>query len=552
MLSQIYTSAFIGINILDISVQVHLANGVPAFNIVGLANKAVSEAKERVRASLSYLGITLPAKRITINLSPSDITKEGNHYDLPIALCLLSGLGIVPVDELSEFSAMGELSLNGDVNPVAGVLPSAIYAMGKGRSFICPSANLEEAGFATTGEKILPAGNLLDLINHFKGNNIIDFLKPSDIATKNKEQNHHQNYPNFSEIKGQAVAKRASEIAATGGHNMLLSGPPGSGKTMIARAMLGILPKLTGQEMLNISMINSIAGVIKEEGLRLARPFRDPHHNCSMPAMVGGGVKASPGEVTLADNGILFLDELPEFSRQVLDSLRQPLETGSVTIARANSHINYPANFQLIAAQNPCRCGHLGTATKECSKAPICGQDYQAKLSGPLLDRIDLFVNVKALMPEEIYNEDKRIKQEETSEEITQRVQNAREIQKQRYERYLQNMAKDIAPQAGSAITDIGVDANMHVNKTQQDLYQTRDSFIVNARADGDFLKAITPMQDDAKDLLIKGMRSLSLSMRGHNRILRLARTIADLAESEVIEKSHIAEALSYRNMLQS
>lgn len=386
MVARIATVAFSGTDVLPIDAQVQMSPGVVAFNIVGLPDKAVAESRERVRAALHAMGLSLPAKRITVNLAPADVLKEGSHFDLPIALGLLAAMQIVPAEEAARYVALGELALDGKLSAVAGILPSAIHANATQRGLICPAANGNEAVWA--GEiDVLAAGDLLALINHFKGQQILSrpALQLAGIDTS---------YADLRDIKGQETAKRALEVVAAGGHNLLMIGPPGSGKSMLAARLPGILPPLSPPEALEVSMIHSLAGLLADGKLLQRRPFRDPHHSATQPALIGGGLRAKPGEISLAHHGVLFLDELPEFPRPTLEALRQPIESGRAVVARANHHVTYPARFQLIAAMNPCRCGYLSDPTQGCGRAPRCGQDYQSRLSGPLLDRIDCHVEV--------------------------------------------------------------------------------------------------------------------------------------------------------------
>lgn len=501
MLSRINTIAFKGLESQDIDLQIQISSGMPAFTIVGLPDKAVAESKERVRAALNTIGISFPAKRVTINLAPADLIKEGSHYDLAVALGIISCLGIIPLEEINHYIVLGELGLDGSISAVNGVLPASIHALRKNKGIICPQAQGSEALWSGLKE-IIAAGNLMELINHFKGTQIIP--KPSKIQDTTQEK-----YLDMSDVKGQESAKRALEIAAAGGHNMLMIGPPGSGKSMLAARLSGILPPLTAEEALETSMIHSIAGELKDGTICFLRPFRAPHHNASTPALVGGGRRADPGEISLAHNGVLFLDELPEFSRASLEALRQPLENGTITVSRVNAHITYPAKFQLIAAMNPCRCGHLGTPEFECPRAPKCALEYQSKISGPLLDRIDLQIEMHAVSPWELAN----VKTGENSEQIRKRVILARQNQEKRFKQLGQE--------------------GKHTNSELK----------------GKNLEQIVNLDNTGKNLLITYAEKNKISARSYHRILRLARTIADLQNCEKVLKMHIAEALSYRRI---
>ncbi len=374
-----------------------MSNGLPAMAIVGLADKAVAESKERVRAALSSLGLALPAKRIAVNLSHAVLLKEGAHFDLPIAMGLLTAMGVLPSDSLSEHIILGELALDGSIRRVAGILPAALHAKGSAKALICPAENGAEAAWA--GDlTILASQNLTELINHLRGNQLL-------AAPVARAEPPPENGSDLADLKGQETARRALEIAAAGGHNLLMIGPPGAGKSMLAARLPSLLPPLTASEALEATMIHSVAGALPVSGLIQQRPFRDPHHSASMASLVGGGQKAWPGEVSLAHRGVLFLDELAEFSRPALDSLSQPLETGDIVIARANHHVRYPARFQLVAAMNPCRCGYLSDPACACSRAPRCAQDYMARISGPILDRFDILLDVAELRPSELLSE---------------------------------------------------------------------------------------------------------------------------------------------------
>jgi magnesium chelatase family protein len=499
--AHVFTVAFVGIEAREVDVQVHMTDtnyDKSTIAVVGLPDKAVAESRERVRAALHAIGLALPNKRITVNLSPADLPKEGSHYDLPIALGLLTVMGVLPAPEMANHMAVGELSLDGAIVPVAGVLPAAIKALELERAFICPQASGPEAAWAE-GLEIIAAPSLVSLVNHLKGAQVLSppVAKLADEAGT---------FLDLRDVKGQEMAKRALEIAAAGGHNLLMIGPPGAGKSMLAARLPGLLPTLDAREALEVSMVQSLAGELKNGAIGRRRPFRAPHHSASMAALVGGGIRAKPGEVSLAHLGVLFLDELPEFQRQVLDSLRQPLETGETLVARANAHVRYPSRVQLVAAMNPCRCGYLSDAERACSRAPKCAVDYQSKLSGPLIDRIDLHVEVSSVSAQDLTLPPPA----EGSAEVGARVAAARDIQRRRY-------------------AD-------HPIRT-------------NAEADGEFLEQIARPDAAGLALLTKAVDTLKLSARGYHRVLRVARTLADLETRESVTRPHIAEALSYRRL---
>jgi magnesium chelatase family protein len=504
MVAKIKTFCFSGVNVVDVEAEVKISSGMPVFSIVGLGDKAVSESKERIRAAISSIGLEIPAKRIIVNLSPADLNKEGSHYDLPIALGILSELGIVDKDRLLNYYCLGELSLDGSINKISGILPSAVGANTRKSGIICPADCGSEALWASESLPIIAAKNLIELINHLK--NLSKIPKP-----KLNPIRQDYSYPDLRDVKGNKVAKRALEITAAGGHNMLMVGPPGSGKSMLAARIQGILPEPSLDEILETNIIHSISGKIIDNNLITKRPFVAPHHSCSMPAMVGGGTKPKPGEISLAHNGILFLDELAEFPRSVLESLRQPIENGKITVSRAQSHVDYPANFQIIAAMNPCRCGYLSDKERECSRAPKCGIDYQAKISGPLLDRMDIIINVAQI---DIFADHEK-ESLEYSSSIKKRVIDARNIQKQRYK-------------------NAKVSQN---NKT-------------NARISGKIFEEAVTIDEETKNIAKLSINKLKLSMRGYGKILKVARTIADLAGSKNILKEHLLEAISYRRNL--
>ena len=494
-IARIRSFAFSGIEAVPVEVQVQISSGLPAFLVVGLPDKAVGEARERVSAALTAMGLSLPPKRVLINLAPADLLKEGSHFDLPIALAVLAAMEVVPREDLGEFAALGELSLDGSLNPVAGVLPAAIAASAAELGLICPGPQGGEAAWAGNIQ-VLAALDLLSLINHFRGLQVLTPPDPAGLA-------EGPAIPDLADVRGMESAKRALEIAAAGGHNILLVGPPGAGKSMLAARLAGLLPDLTPREALEVSMIHSVAGML--DGGRMVKrpPYREPHHSASQAALTGGGNRARPGEVSLAHRGVLFLDELPEFPRPALEALRQPMESGRTTVARAMAHITYPARFQLIAAMNPCRCGHLGDAGRECGRAPRCGEEYQNRISGPLLDRIDLSIQVQPLAPSEL----SRAQAGEATVAVAGRVGRAREVQRER------------GAQAGP---------------------------FTNAEAD----IAGFALQPEARELAEKAADKLRLSPRGFTRTLRVARSIADLAGAGAIRRADVAEALAYRHRM--
>ncbi|MEM7545650.1 MAG: YifB family Mg chelatase-like AAA ATPase [Pseudomonadota bacterium] len=498
MAVQAYTVAFQGMEAREVEVQCHLSSGLPAFTLVGLPDKAVAESKERVRAALNAIGLALPPKRITINLAPADMPKAGAHYDLPIAMALLAALEVVPADEVSRHTAMGELSLDGRIGAVSGALPAALAAAEADRDFVCPAASGPEAALIGA-VRVLAPDNLIALINHFTARQSLPAPEPAPPDNGGPLKD-------MADVKGQETARRALEVAAAGGHNMLMIGPPGAGKSMLAERLPGILPPMDPVEALEVSMIHSVAGLIREGRIPQRRPFLDPHYGASMAAMVGGGRNAAPGQISLAHHGVLFLDELPEFARPVLESLRQPLETGETFIARANAHIRYPSRFQLVAAMNPCRCGHLSDPSLACSRAPGCGLDYQARISGPLLDRLDVQIELPGVTPADL----SRAPKGEPSAAIASRVARARAVQKARFE-------------------DRGLDLR------------------TNAELSGALLEELASPDDDGRALLDRAAEKLRLTGRGYHRVMRLARTIADLDGAEQVRKSHIAEAATYR-----
>jgi magnesium chelatase family protein len=502
MVQRVSTVAFEGIEARAVDVQVQVVPGLPNFLIVGLPDKAVSEARERVRAALVASGLALPARRIIVNLAPADLPKEGSHYDLPIALGLMGVIGAIPADALAGFTVLGELGLDGSISPVAGVLPAAIGANARDEGLICPAACGAEAAWASPDIEIIAASSLIQLANHFKGTQVLSRPQP-------KMYERETALLDLRDIKGQESAKRALEIAAAGGHHLLMAGSPGAGKSMLAARLPSILPPLSPAELLEVSMIASVAGEIKDGALTARRPFRSPHHSASMAALTGGGIRARPGEISLAHQGVLFLDELPEFDPRVLDSLRAPMETGEVAVSRANHRVTYPARFMLVAAMNPCRCGHAFEPGYTCHRGRIerCTGDYQSRISGPLMDRIDLRIEVPAVTAADLILPPPA----EGSAEVAARVKAARDIQAARY--------------AAAGLANIRT----------------------NATAPAAVLEVVAQPDAAGLALLRDAAVTMKLSARGYHRVLRVARTLADLDGAEQIGRLHLAESLSYR-----
>ncbi|MBC6444850.1 MAG: YifB family Mg chelatase-like AAA ATPase [Alphaproteobacteria bacterium GM202ARS2] len=509
MVSRTTTVAFLGMDAHKVDVQAHFGPGMPSFQIVGLPDKAIGESRERVRAAIAALGLALPAKRITINLAPADLAKTGSHYDLPIALALLSEMGILTSEDNDEFIALGELALDGRIGFVPGILPAAFFATQQERSLICPKQCGYEATFGGENLNVVAADNLGELIHHLRGTRSLP--PPSPPNPDSPVPLDHA--PDMVDIKGQEHAKRAIEIAACGGHNVLMRGPPGAGKSMLASRLWTLLPPLTPRESLDVSMIHSLAGTLPNGTILYQRPYRAPHHSASLVALIGGDSKARPGEVSLTHRGVLFLDELPEFSRATLEALRQPLESGEVLISRAQARFSYPARFQLVAAMNPCPCGYHGESNHHCRCKPHAIDSYQNRISGPLYDRIDIHIDMPALSAKELMGK----APPENSTTIAERVHNVRELQRQRFLR-------------------LGADT-LHTN----------------AEADGKLLTTIAPLESAAQQTLASAIDQMNLSARAYHRILRIARTICDmetLDADQTISAYHIAQALEYKRRL--
>lgn len=490
MAVRVTTVAFAGVEARAVDVQVQIAGGFPGLFVVGLPDKAVNESRERVRAALASLGLDLPVGRVIVNLAPADLPKEGAHFDLPIALAVLAAMSAIPADGLERSVAFGELCLDGGIAAAPGALPAAMAAVGWDKRFICAAASGPEAAWA--GGEVVAAPSLISLINHLRNGPRLAPPEPGEVGADALAA------LDLKDVRGQEQAKRALEIAAAGSHNMLLVGPPGSGKSMLAQRLPGVLPPLAPEELIEVSMLQSVAGLLERGQLTRQRPFRAPHHSASMAALVGGGLRAKPGEISLAHHGVLFLDELPEFSPQALDALRQPLENGEVTIARANHHVCYPARFQLVAAMNPCRCGG-GAGAHACTRGARCAAQYQGRLSGPLLDRIDVQLDVPPVTATDLALPPSH----EGTKEVAARVLRARERQAAR----------------GSL--------NAHLGQAALD--------------------AIAAPDAAGAALLAKAAEALSLSARAYHRVLKVARTIADLEGEDRVRRVHIAEALSMR-----
>ena len=497
MIARAFSVCFEGIEPKLVEIECAISPGLPAFSIIGLPDKAVSEARDRIRTALGALSIALPSRRITVNLSPADMPKEGSHLDLPIALALLAALNIISHEDSEGALAIGELSLDGRLQPVTGALPAALKAAELGKDLFCPETSGAEAAWVDA-TRVFATKSLLAIIQHLTGQAPREPAIARQITPKSSVLD-------MAEVRGQERAKRALEIAAAGRHHVFMVGPPGSGKSMMAARMASILPPLSAMEALETSMIQSVAGLLGSDGIQSTRPFREPHHTASMAAIVGGGKGAKPGEISLAHNGILFLDELPEFPRHVLETLRQPLETGEIMISRANAHVKYPCKFSLIAAANPCKCGFMTDPDQACGRAPNCGADYLGRISGPLMDRFDLRIEAPAVRFQDLALP----ADGERSQSIAKRVLTARQLQETRFRQ-----------------TNIATNSDLK----------------------GDAMDQLCVLSEDAKTYLQAAAEKLNLTARGYHRVMRVARTIADLEQLEGVERHHVGEAISFRH----
>lgn len=503
MLAVVLGYGLVGIEGFQVRVEVNLSPGLTQVELVGLPDAAVRESRERVRTALKNSGFLFPDGRLTVNMAPADQKKEGPAFDLPIAIGILAAAGRIDREMLESSAMLGELSLDGSVRPVRGALPMTISAREQGvKRIYLPEQNAEEVR-CVEGIEVFPVQSLKQAFEHLTGG---EQIEPLEKVGYRALMGARQPAVDFSFVKGQKSAKRALEIAAAGGHNIIMVGPPGSGKTLLARCMPTILPDMTFEEALETTRIHSAAGLMAGQGLLVERPFRTPHHTASSVSLVGGGLNAQPGEISKAHNGVLFLDELPEYRRDVLEALRQPMEDGKVTVTRVNAQSTYPSGFMLICSMNPCPCGNYGSRTQACRCSASEIRRYLNKISGPLLDRIDLHIEVESLPPDRLADD----QQEESSAAVRERVEKAREVQRTRYQ--------------GHNIT-------------------------CNARLDARTLNKFCAMKADAKALLMRACEKMNLSNRGYTRLLKVARTIADLAGCDMIEIAHVAEAVQYRSL---
>lgn len=509
MISIVNTITVDGLNAVQTEIQISIYSGMPSFNIVGMAGKSINEAALRIRAALNNIGLDLPPRRIVVHLSPADIHKDGNYYDLPIVVGILRELEILRNDNHEKYIIVGELALNSNITKVSVALVAAMYATANNFFVMCPNENGPLA-MISGNKKVIAPKHLWQLINHL--NETEELQQPSMIKLKTEENYEYD----FANIRGQYHVKRGLELAAAGGHSIILKGPPGCGKTFSIQCLASIMPRLSNEDIVDICLIESITNNNNKDEIKIKRPFRSPHHSASPISIIGGGKNIVPGEITLAHKGILFFDELAEFHPGTLDALREPLESGTINISRVNKHIEYPADFQLVGAMNPCKCGYFGNKVKQCNKIPDCASSYQKKLSGPFLDRIDILINISnednsahSFSKQSLENLEKnsQFTKYKNSALIRERIEIAREVQYKRYQNY---------------------------------------SFKLNAKAIGD-LESLLNINQESNDFLKTYCEQNNLSVRSYNKIIKLARTIADLSNEDSINKSHILEAMYFR-----